>query len=238
MRKWKSGSPPPTPSTRPARSCRSSPAGGRRDRDFRNQRVRAPVPRHAHGDAAGAGPLDPFRGGRPAHARADAIDAVHLTVRRACSADRTRPCVRVALGGPATAAGRGSDSRNPRAAGAGIAPARGADPRPAAAAGRRRPRAPVILLHGCGGIGRRYPLEDWAQRLLSWGYGALTVDSLTARGVSHRMRAGRPAESDQLRSRRRRDRRRGSRGCKRSRGWTAGGSAWSASRTAAALRRW
>ena len=46
-------------------------------------------------------------------------------------------------------------------------------------------RAPVvILLHGCGGAGRgRFQLEDWTRRLLSWGYGALIVDSLTPRAV-------------------------------------------------------
>jgi dienelactone hydrolase len=47
------------------------------------------------------------------------------------------------------------------------------------------PRAPVvILLHGCGGIGKGFQLEDWAQRLLAWGYGSLIVDSLTPRGVT------------------------------------------------------
>jgi dienelactone hydrolase len=46
-------------------------------------------------------------------------------------------------------------------------------------------RAPVvILLHGCGGIGKGFQLEQWAQRLLSWGYGALIVDSFTPRGVT------------------------------------------------------
>jgi dienelactone hydrolase len=45
-------------------------------------------------------------------------------------------------------------------------------------------RAPVvILLHGCGGIGNGRQLDDWTQRLLSWGYGALIIDSLTPRGV-------------------------------------------------------
>jgi dienelactone hydrolase len=38
----------------------------------------------------------------------------------------------------------------------------------------------VILLHGCNGVRPNQPL--WADRLRSWGYAALILDSFTARG--------------------------------------------------------
>lgn len=38
----------------------------------------------------------------------------------------------------------------------------------------------VVLLPGCGGIGK--PNDDWANRLASWGYVALQVDSFRPRG--------------------------------------------------------
>ena len=38
----------------------------------------------------------------------------------------------------------------------------------------------VILLHGCNGVRPNKPL--WADRLRSWGYAALILDSFTARG--------------------------------------------------------
>jgi dienelactone hydrolase len=38
----------------------------------------------------------------------------------------------------------------------------------------------VILLHGCNGVRPNHPL--WADRLRSWGYAALILDSFTARG--------------------------------------------------------
>ena len=44
------------------------------------------------------------------------------------------------------------------------------------------PHPAVIVLHGCGGI--RPPLMAWADRLNSWGYAALLVDSFAPRGVS------------------------------------------------------
>lgn len=40
----------------------------------------------------------------------------------------------------------------------------------------------VVLLHGCGGMHRAIDLA-WAQRLKSWGYVALVVDSFGPRGV-------------------------------------------------------
>lgn len=40
----------------------------------------------------------------------------------------------------------------------------------------------VILLHGCGGIGSNQGL--WADRLLGWGYGSLTLDSFTPRSTT------------------------------------------------------
>ncbi|MCQ4161791.1 dienelactone hydrolase family protein [Roseomonas sp. GC11] len=43
------------------------------------------------------------------------------------------------------------------------------------------PHPVVILLHGCGGLGSNQTL--WAKRLLEWGYGSLTVDSLKPRGT-------------------------------------------------------
>jgi dienelactone hydrolase len=42
----------------------------------------------------------------------------------------------------------------------------------------------VILLHGCGGIGRGTTLNAWASRLNGWGYGALIVNSFATRGVT------------------------------------------------------
>ncbi len=42
----------------------------------------------------------------------------------------------------------------------------------------------VILLHGCGGIGKGAPLNAWAARLDGWGYGALIVNSFAPRDVA------------------------------------------------------
>ena len=39
----------------------------------------------------------------------------------------------------------------------------------------------VVLMHGCRGIVKAY--DDWADRLASWGYVALEVDSLGPRGL-------------------------------------------------------
>lgn len=39
----------------------------------------------------------------------------------------------------------------------------------------------VILLHGCGGPSRLQ--DDWAERLVGWGYAALALDSFSARGT-------------------------------------------------------
>jgi dienelactone hydrolase len=46
------------------------------------------------------------------------------------------------------------------------------------------PSPVVILLHGCGGIGRGVSLDAWVTRLNGWGYGALVVDSFAARDVA------------------------------------------------------
>jgi dienelactone hydrolase len=43
------------------------------------------------------------------------------------------------------------------------------------------PFAAVVVLHGCDGVGRHY--RDWAERVASWGYVALLVDSFRPRGV-------------------------------------------------------
>jgi dienelactone hydrolase len=40
----------------------------------------------------------------------------------------------------------------------------------------------VVLMHGCAGIGK--PNDEWANKLASWGYVALEVDSLGPRGES------------------------------------------------------
>jgi dienelactone hydrolase len=40
----------------------------------------------------------------------------------------------------------------------------------------------VVLLHGCGGILKAY--DDWAEKLASWGYVALEVDSLGPRSLT------------------------------------------------------
>jgi dienelactone hydrolase len=40
----------------------------------------------------------------------------------------------------------------------------------------------VVLIHGCGGINKAN--DDWAEKLASWGYVALEVDSLGPRGLS------------------------------------------------------
>jgi dienelactone hydrolase len=43
----------------------------------------------------------------------------------------------------------------------------------------------VVMLHGCSGIeGMKKSLDIWAQRLASWGYVSLIVDSLGPRGES------------------------------------------------------
>jgi len=39
----------------------------------------------------------------------------------------------------------------------------------------------VLLLHGCSGLNRHY--DVWSERLRSWGYVALQVDSFAARGA-------------------------------------------------------
>lgn len=39
----------------------------------------------------------------------------------------------------------------------------------------------VVLMHGCAGIGKAN--DDWADKLASWGYVALEVDSLRPRGL-------------------------------------------------------
>jgi dienelactone hydrolase len=39
----------------------------------------------------------------------------------------------------------------------------------------------VVMLHGCTGINK--PIDDWADKLASWGYVALEVDSLGPRGL-------------------------------------------------------
>ncbi len=44
------------------------------------------------------------------------------------------------------------------------------------------PSPAVVLLHGCAGIDKCY--DDWADKLASWGYVALEVDSLGPRGLS------------------------------------------------------
>jgi dienelactone hydrolase len=43
------------------------------------------------------------------------------------------------------------------------------------------PFAAVILLHGCSGVTQNMQL--WAQRLVSWGYAALILDSFGSRGI-------------------------------------------------------
>jgi dienelactone hydrolase len=51
----------------------------------------------------------------------------------------------------------------------------------------------VVMLHGCSGIeGMRKYLDIWAQRLASWGYASLMVDSLTPRGESDICAGDRP----------------------------------------------
>ena len=42
----------------------------------------------------------------------------------------------------------------------------------------------VVLLHGCGGIQKQRD-DLWAERLVSWGYAALQVDSFRPRGDSN-----------------------------------------------------
>jgi dienelactone hydrolase len=42
----------------------------------------------------------------------------------------------------------------------------------------------VILLHGCGGIGKGGSMNAWAARLNGWGYGALILNSFAPRNVA------------------------------------------------------
>jgi dienelactone hydrolase len=46
----------------------------------------------------------------------------------------------------------------------------------------KAPFPAVILLHGCGGIGRAQ--HFWVDRLVGWGYAVLRLDSFSARGVT------------------------------------------------------
>jgi len=46
----------------------------------------------------------------------------------------------------------------------------------------QQPRALVVVLHGCDGVGRHY--REWALELASWGYVALLVDSFRPRGFA------------------------------------------------------
>src|SRR5271154_6030415 len=41
----------------------------------------------------------------------------------------------------------------------------------------------VILMHGCGGMTQN--MNVWAQRLRSWGYAALILDSFAPRGIEN-----------------------------------------------------
>jgi dienelactone hydrolase len=51
------------------------------------------------------------------------------------------------------------------------------------------PKAGVVLLHGCNGIGNRD--REWARRLAGWGYAALIVDSFGPRGYREVCNRGR-----------------------------------------------
>lgn len=48
--------------------------------------------------------------------------------------------------------------------------------------GRTGPYPVVILLHGCGGIGRN--MVRWVERVNAWGYAALVLNSFSARHVT------------------------------------------------------
>jgi dienelactone hydrolase len=53
----------------------------------------------------------------------------------------------------------------------------------------------VILLHGCGGDPTGLD-RNWGERLQSWGYVSLTVDSFGPRGITNSCRSGEPAGRD------------------------------------------
>jgi len=55
----------------------------------------------------------------------------------------------------------------------------------------------VVLLHGCGGV---QPKRDhiWAERLVSWGYVTLQVDSFQPRGITSVCTMGGRASADML----------------------------------------
>lgn len=64
----------------------------------------------------------------------------------------------------------------------------------------RRPeqtaRSPaVILLHGCFGQADQLD-ESWAERIASWGYVTLTIDSFGRRGLKTTCRGGAPSDAD------------------------------------------
>jgi dienelactone hydrolase len=59
--------------------------------------------------------------------------------------------------------------------------------------GSAGPSPAVVLLHGCSGNWRRLD-ERWGKRIASWGYVALTVDSLGPRGLTN---CGHGAPDDQ-----------------------------------------
>lgn len=54
------------------------------------------------------------------------------------------------------------------------------------------PFAAVVLLHGCGGDAAGLD-RNWGERLQSWGYVSLTVDSFTPRGITNSCHTGAPA---------------------------------------------
>ncbi len=46
-----------------------------------------------------------------------------------------------------------------------------------------KPRAAIVLLHTCSGLSKHE--EMWSERLASWGYVVLSVDSFTPRGLDY-----------------------------------------------------
>ena len=46
------------------------------------------------------------------------------------------------------------------------------------------PSPVLILLHGCGGLGRGVVMQRWVERVNGWGYAAFVLDSFRARGVT------------------------------------------------------
>jgi dienelactone hydrolase len=57
------------------------------------------------------------------------------------------------------------------------------------------PSPAVILVHGCAGFADQLD-QNWAERIASWGYVTLTIESFGRRGIKNTCRSGPPSDID------------------------------------------